>query len=99
MFRARDSNDVLMSDRVYIQKLVPTQLARGFSEEDLVFQAETTQGSMLAIVIIQLVLQIMIKGSFDQLWSLLMTLQLVCYLKIYEVAVPANTEIFLEQLT
>ena len=54
---------------------------------------------MLALVIMQLVLQIIIKGSFNQLWSLLMYLQLVCYLKFYDVVVPANTDIFLVQLT
>ena len=74
MFLAKNSNEKLMSDRVYIQKMIPTQLPKGVSEDEIIGQAKTAQGGILASVIVQLLLQIVLKGSLDRLWNLFFTM-------------------------
>ena len=49
-------------------------------------------------MIIQLILQLFLKGLMEDLWSLFFSLQLICYLRIYKVSIPSNCEIFLVQI-
>lgn len=37
----------------------------------------------------------MLKGSMNNMWNLYFTLQIICYLTIYDISFPANTEIYL----
>ena len=39
------------------------------------------------------------KSAIRDLWTLFFTLQVTCYLSIYEVAMPANAEIYVERFT
>ena len=88
-----------MSDRIYIQKMIPPQLPFGVSEDELIKQAKSTQNCVLGISIVQLVLQIFLKGSLDRLWNLFFTMQIICYLVIYTVSLPANTSIYMVEFT
>jgi len=39
-------------------------------------------------------MQIMLKGSLDDLWNFFLILQLIAYMSIYETPIPANVEIY-----
>jgi hypothetical protein len=43
-------------------------------EEELVEDAKSASNSMTAIIIIQLIMQISMKGSMDEIWGLYLTL-------------------------
>ena len=88
-----------MNDRVCIQKGIPPQLPLGLSEDELIEQAKSAQSSVLGIFIVQLILQIFLKGSLDRLWNLFFTLQIICHLVIYTVPFPANTSIYIVEFT
>lgn len=44
-------------------------------------------------------MQLVLKGSLDRLWNFFFTMQIICYLVIYDVQMPANTEIYMQQFT
>lgn len=48
---------------------------------------------------VQLCLQICLKGLLTDLWVLYFTLQIICYLQVYQVSIPANAEIYQKELT
>jgi hypothetical protein len=52
---------------------------------------------MTAVIIIQLIMQISMKGSLDDIWGLYLTLQLVAYISLYETNIPANVEIYFKE--
>jgi hypothetical protein len=48
-------------------------------------------------MIIQLVLQIFLKGSVDDIWGLFLIMQLIAYMSIYDINIPSNVEIYVEE--
>ena len=49
---------------------------------------------MFAIIIVQIIGQIMLKGNINELFGMFFTLQIVCYMKFYAIPVPSNTSIY-----
>ena len=45
----------------------------------------------------QIVLQVVLKGSMEDMWGAFFSLQLLCQLTFYGVPVPSNAEIYIEQ--
>ena len=56
LFKALESEEVLMTDRIYIQENFPRQLPTGVVEEDIKAEAATASNGMKAIVFVQLAL-------------------------------------------
>jgi hypothetical protein len=52
-----------------------------------------------ALIILQLGVMIFMRGPVTDLWVLYYTLQIICYLTIYDSRMPANAEIFLHHFT
>ena len=48
-------------------------------------------------MIFQLLLQLVLKGALNDLWGLFFTLQIMCYLSIYETRIPSSAMIFIDQ--
>jgi len=48
---------------------------------------------------IQLGFQFWLKGALSNLWVLFYSLQIVCYLSIYSIKMPANAEIYIIEIT
>lgn len=46
---------------------------------------------------IQIIIQIFLKGSLNELWTLFFTLQIICYLEIYDTAIPPNADIYVAE--
>ena len=40
-----------------------------------------------------------LNGNIQQLMTLYFSLQMVCYMKIYNIPIPSNAEIYIEQFT
>jgi hypothetical protein len=80
LFQAEDSNSRLMSERIYIQSKVPNQLPNGVSEEDLLKDAKTATDGIKAMFVVQIFLQICLKGSMKFLLTMYYTIQMMCYL-------------------
>ena len=53
----------------------------------------------MTLVVIQFVAQIFLNTSKTQLFGLLFTLQVICYLSFYEVTLPSNSQIYRDQVT
>lgn len=51
---------------------------------------------MTAIIIVQIILQLVLKGSIDDIWNMYLILQLCAYMSIYDIAFPVNVEIYIQ---
>ena len=68
-------------------------------EDKLLSQAKQAANTFTALFFIQLFLQICLKGTLNDLWNLFFTLQILCYLRIYDISMPAITEIYVSEIT
>ena len=48
----------------------------------------------ISLVVMQVLLQICLKGALSDMWSLLFSMQLSCYLEIYNVPMPGSNKVF-----
>jgi hypothetical protein len=78
---------------------MPRQLPPGVSEESIAIQAKIAFIGMAAIFITQVGLMKYLNGSIQQLMTLYFSLQMVVYMKIYNIPIPSNAEIYIEQFT
>jgi len=97
LFVSEASYDALAKSKATSIKFTPTQVPKDVSEEKLNADAKQTNNAMLALIILQIVAQIALRGGMDYLWSMFFTLQIVCYLKFYGVIVPTNVNTYREQ--
>ena len=67
-------------------------------EEVLVKKAEEQTAGVTSIMIIQFVVSIMLKGSIQYLFMMVLSIQIIVYFPIYTVDIQPNTLIFLEAL-
>ena len=44
-----------------------------------------------------MVLQLTLKGSIDDIWGLFLIMQLIAYMSIYDINIPSNVEIYVEE--
>lgn len=77
-------------------KTVPRQLPKGVSAEQVQAEADSAKNSFTAIVIIQLVLSVFLKGVLDDLWGIFLILQILAYLSLYKVEIPASVAMYVE---
>mgnify|MGYP000886203549 CR=1 FL=1 len=50
---------------------------------------------MLAVMIVQIIMQLFMKGSLDNIMGLFLSLQIICYTMRYKVKLPSITEMVL----
>ena len=99
MFISAESGEPLDSGHKVISKTFPRQLPKSVKEEDIVEDAKTTSTSMGVFILIRIAVQLLFKGSMDDLWGLFFTMQIICYLSIYDVQVPSNSAIYIDEFT
>jgi len=97
LFVSASSGEALPKDAATTIKFSPTQVPKDVSEDKLNADAKQTNNAMLALIILQIVAQLSLKGGMDDLWSMFFTLQIVCYLKFYGVIVPTNVTVYRDQ--
>lgn len=74
LFMSYDGREVLRSDRIYIQEKIPRQLPAGISQEKLQSEAESASNGMKAIFVVQILLQLCLKGALNDFWVMFFTL-------------------------
>lgn len=67
-------------------------------EDDIVTSAQAGTRGAITIILIQLILQLFLKGSMDDLFDLYLVLQIQKSITIYQVNFPANSLIYLREL-
>lgn len=97
LFVSASSGEALPKEDATTIKFSPTQVPKDVSEDKLNADAKQTNNAMLALIILQIVAQLSLKGGMDDLWSMFFTLQIVCYLKFYGVIVPTNVTVYRDQ--
>ena len=83
------------SIKLGISIVAPKQLPKGVSEAEIIDSANSQQTSLKVIII---VVAIFMKAGSQRLISLLMVIQIVSYLPLYNVDIPAETELYIEAL-
>ena len=89
-----DSADGGTEQDVPIPRLFPPGETAEFYES----LASSGIQSTLFIVIIQVIVQIIIKGSFDFFFGFIMYMQIVKCIALYDLNIPANVMVIIEQL-
>ena len=90
------SGKSLSPEKTQLAKFVEAQLPHDISEEDMADTASKTSNAMNGLLIVQALAQVSLKGSMNDLVSLFMTLQLICYFTIYGINLPSNAEMYVE---
>ena len=57
-----------------------------------------TSNMVTVMMIIQLVLSLFLKGALNDLWGLFFTLQILCYITIYDTVIPSSAEMYLTEV-
>lgn len=52
-----------------------------------------------AMMVIQIIISVFLKGALDDLFGLYFTLQIMCYMKVYDTFFPQSAETFLKEFT
>ena len=91
LFVSKASGTAISKEKATSVKVAKTQCAKGVKEEDLNKQSTTAKNGVFAMIVIQLVAQILLKGTMKDLWGMFFTLQIICYLATYNVVIPANS--------
>ena len=77
---------------------IATQLPEGVDEKDLRGSASVGSKSTIAITVCQIVFQLSMKGSINQMMTLVFYLQLAKTISFYELKFPGNAEIYLQEV-
>jgi hypothetical protein len=62
-------------------------------------RATMSANAVKTMMIIQLILSVFLKGALNDLWGLYFTLQLMCYMKVYDTFFPQSADDYLKQFT
>ena len=77
---------------------IPTQLPEGYSEEAIIGTAASSGKVGLAILFVQLAVQLLVKGKLDLIMNLFLYLQLISATTQYDITIPANVDLALTEL-
>ena len=57
-----------------------------------------TSNMVTTMMIMQIVISIFLKGALNDLWGLFFTLQILCYITIYDTVIPSSAEMYLNEV-
>ena len=89
----------MTAEKTTMVQPVPRQLPKGVDADAVEASADSAGNAVKGIMIIQLVAQVFLKGALDNLWSLLFTLQMCCFLVIYKIPIPSNGMMYIKNYT
>ena len=78
---------------------VPAQVPKGVNATELDNQAAQAGNAMQTLAIVQLVSAVFMKGAMNDLMGLFFTLQIICYMKLYDTPLPSNTDVYISEFT
>ena len=62
-------------------------------------RAEMSASAIKAMMILQIILSVFLNGALDDLWGLFFTLQIMCYMTVYDVFFPSSAEDYVNEFT
>ena len=74
------------------------QLPKGVSEKEVRGAAKTVSGAMSSVLVVQMCLQFVMKGSMQRLLPMFLALQLMKSITIYDIYVEPKLQIYLDEL-
>lgn len=87
-----------MEDSFTFSAAFPRQLPK-VSAESLVSVAENSKVAVQSVFVAEFVItQVFFDGVLYEMWTLFYTLQLICYIKIFDIMLPASTQVFLTSI-
>lgn len=54
---------------------------------------------MAGLFLLQILFQLCLRGALNEFWDMYFTLQVICYLAIYDINMPGNTAIYVQEFT
>ena len=96
-FISAKSGESLDPEKAVIKKSVPKQLPKGVDGEALVANAESAANGFKGLIVVQLVMQIFMKGAIDDMWNLYLMLQIIVFFSLYDTPISTNVEIYNEE--
>ena len=75
---------------------IPKQVPQGVDADVVMKRSEASALFIKTMMIIQIILSVFLKGAMDDLWSLYFTLQIMCYIKVYDNFFPQSAEEYLQ---
>lgn len=76
----------------------PRFLPNGTKEEEVTFQSKQTTRGFTSLLLVQILLQIILKKSIQLMWYLFFQAQLVTWFSMYDVQLPPNIEIYMTEI-
>lgn len=90
LFLSEAKGETLSAEKLSISKPMPTQVPSDVDAEELEKNNDKQQKVIIGIVIIQVVAAFVLKTAKKDLFSLILALQVIITVKIYDVSLPAN---------
>ena len=78
---------------------IPKQVPKDVDPVVVKDRAEMSASAIKAMMILQIILSIFLNGALDDLWGLFFTLQIMCYMKVYDIFFPTSAEGYVNEFT
>ena len=63
----------------------------------MVNEAVAAASSTFILILFKIIMSLILKGVVDDIWSMFLFLQIVVYLTFYDVKIPANVSIYVNE--
>ena len=99
LFTSAESGQTLKEEYASDINDFPRQVLPGI--DSFALQAETQKAgfAVVAVAIVIMLCHLCLGGSLNDAWTLYYTMQMMCYLEIYDVSLPANAHLYLAEFT
>ena len=78
---------------------IPKQVPLGVDAAVVKKRAEASATFVKAMMILQIILSVFLKGAMNDLWGLFFTLQIMCYMNVYDIFFPQSADDYLIEFT
>ena len=90
LFLSEAKGEAMSAEKLSISKPMPTQVPSDVDADEMEKVNEKQQKVIIGVVIIQVLAAFTLNGAKQDLFSLILTLQMITALKFYDVSMPAN---------
>lgn len=80
-----------------LAQTIPKQVPDGVDPLVVKKRAEMSANAIKTMMVVQLILSVFLKGALDDLWGLYFTLQIMCYMKVYDTFFPQSADDYLKE--
>jgi hypothetical protein len=98
LFISKETFQKLPGDRTMMAIRMPRQFPEGVDSEAVEHQAVVLKYVIIGILIVILLISIKVRASFENLWNMYFTLQMIVYMDVFTTAVPANAVICSQEI-